>query len=87
MNPTNAGAAGPGGPGQHKAPAGPGSGEEGGGVREKTRIVAISQQEISPQLHFSYKADTKPALGFKRWGQRRPAEALKKTACATDDSC
>lgn len=56
----------------------PWQGQRGGGVREKTYIVAISHPEISPQLHSLLKL-TLNRPGCSRGGASGdPAVALKK---------
>lgn len=61
-------------PGEQKASAGPG----GRWCQGEDLYCCHQSPRNLPAITFSYKADTKPAGGFKRWGQRRPAEALKK---------
>lgn len=61
-------------PGEQKASARPG----GRRCQGEDLYCCHQSPRNLPAITFSYKADTKPARGFKRWGQRRPAEALKK---------
>lgn len=69
-------------PGEHKALAGP----AGRWCQGEDLYCRHQSPRNLPAITFPSQADTKPARGFKRWGQRRPCWGAEKTPRATDGS-